>query len=569
MPNASDGMNLGGGALAYPTGKEVFVDLTSADATLTSATHGNKALVAYSDRPSRKLTLPSASSLAKRHYGVMVPENSVPIPVYNAGTAGTDPVLEGVLVPNAAGRFFTATTADAKGTWSFAGKGFMKTPWPVGGADLNAGTNAIDTGGTSFGTADTIGANRIAALTETLVAHVYVDGANDVIVYFAKLQSDGTFNYSSTGTALSHATDVYSYCQVFRLRATKVVVAAYNSTQSRMEYAIVNVTDAATPTLGTIGSAFTEAAVTHKILGTSGSVATVGITVDTGVSANAEHFWVTGPKTTDNSVVVRYCTVATNTISQGGEYNDSTMTGYFCEGIISDAAATAYRGVTAVSSSTGSGVRKFTYSGGVISVAWTAIFRTPHIAGASSQANLLSIDTTNGYAWLTNATSVGDNNFLIRVKFNTSTGAVHNVAIVGGVSVRDAGGLSHSSRACAFSSANGPDIVFHHSAGATANNAQFVGYNANTLLAGHVGMPQSSYKDRAEFSPLLPKSYKFMPKGAWYQNGGEAGVHQGYGFHATSRRIFSATFDRAAISSGNYKIQLIAYDIPKSLAERV
>lgn len=569
MPNASDGMTSGGGALAYPTGKEVLVAMTGAT-SLTAAAHGNKALRLVSNNPRHHLKLMDATTLAasKRGFGVLVGGNSAPIPVFNAGVLGTDPVFEGWLMPGATGQFYTTDLASAKGNWHFDGTGFNKVFIPLGGIEADQ-SGAFDLGGTAeFGTQGNDGSvGKLVMLTGTLGVAIYNgnDTNDDIFALPFKLNVSGdtlaSISWAAAQTTVfTHATDVYLYAAGLRLSATQCLVYAVNTTTTpaRLEYRVLTVDT--TPAVTASGAIVTDGAATHGIVGSN--FESFHVCKDGGDADGSTAFWVRGPRATGgtNTQVVHYYTVSGTTITRAAEYNDAAIndTSNGAYGIYSATAGAAFAPHLAVSTGNGTviAIKKLKHAAGVISVTWTTTAPTPY-AGSAPQINVQYVEPIGGVAYLLglNTTFASHHDRRVyRIAFNPATGAFRGQQCPrvshDGVSASTTYRYGQCYCAVMVDTNGGPEVISPYYS-YNASLERRVGGNAENSALG--GATDQYVIDSWAPERSLNLTSGFLGTGPW-----------NYGFHASTRAIVGLG-PVPDVSGGNQKLRVRAAILPRSL----
>lgn len=235
---------LGGGGPAAPTGVEVRRDLSSASYDAgSSVADVNRKVILYSSTEGKSYKLPNANaggalSLGKG-IGFEIAPRSKPIKILNQGTAGTDPILEGVAIPGATFTMYANSVTGVVGDWQAGqSKGLLNCPIPVtlpnvldagfdaGGAIVNAAVNL-----TNY-----VGANiHWARVTSTLYVFAFVDNAatSVKVVALSYVHATDTWTWGTAVTAFTSANTWY-FPRVIGFANGSYCVVAFQGTANTM-----------------------------------------------------------------------------------------------------------------------------------------------------------------------------------------------------------------------------------------------------------------------------------------------------------------------------------------------
>lgn len=238
MPNVSDALAKpsGGGVPAYGSGKEVSqADLAGGTLTLTAGSMKKVHLI-YSSVDGGKVKLPdcTATGMALGQYvGFRVLPGSRPVRIINAGTAGTDAILEAVGLPGADFALFCYSVSSAKGNWRGRGTGMFHgavavTQPYVQEAGTDLGSVALVASMNLPGlTSDTCVA-RLSA-TQYVVAVVPNAGTSVVLYPVSYNHSTDAWTWGASVTAFSSANQ-WSFPRIIGLSSTTYAVTAWQAT---------------------------------------------------------------------------------------------------------------------------------------------------------------------------------------------------------------------------------------------------------------------------------------------------------------------------------------------------
>lgn len=220
----------------------VPLDLASGNATLIAATHGGEVLTAFAAVEGRSITIYAATAAATntraRRFAVRVSKGSKLIPVYNAGTVNLDQILEAVLRPGETYIFETFDTSTAKGNWRVSGN-----TWFAPRARENA--VAALTSGTTAGTNQFSVRNYVAWVSGTCFVAIHAISGADIIAVVCTVSAAKVVTMGTVQTVRAHGSTNYIDPRIVSTSGGKVVMAWFDSTNSKVEIVAATVDEAA------------------------------------------------------------------------------------------------------------------------------------------------------------------------------------------------------------------------------------------------------------------------------------------------------------------------------------
>lgn len=365
------GKSNGGGAPAYFSGKEVFHDLSAGNLAL-ALTDMRKTHLLYSSADGKTVTLPAANTaglVIGQGVGFRVLPKSKPIKILNAGTVGTDPILEAFLLPGAdCAVFLQSVTAPSvtAGTWLGRGYGMFHGPVPVTFPSVQE--TGIDFGSVGLvaslvngGTGLMADCNLIRLSSTQFVALGIPNAGTSVVAYpVSYTHATDTWTWGSGVTVFSTANQ-WSNPRAVVLSATTYAIMAFEATNNKV-WARGGTIAANVITQGT--------AITSGAWGVNptitGSMQTAGLVADSATT----FFWISNyDGGTNNLAVTHFSIVGANLTQDGGATfaYASVNTGQFYISGSSIAANTVDIGY----GNGASGFSRFTYAAGSVTNTYT------------------------------------------------------------------------------------------------------------------------------------------------------------------------------------------------------
>lgn len=400
-------------------------DVSSAGKTLVAADMGKVRDILSSTRFGKTVILPAgtAATGTKRSVRLRNLSDSHQVFLANGGTVNTDPWHEGILLPGSDNVITNGDTATAKGKWSANGNNlFRRRPRPWVGTTKTAHPDTTtwftDLGGTSTqGTNATSSMNRVAWHSATMFSVTYANASNAVVMVSVKLNNDGTQSKSSVTTIKSGGT---LQSPVFvGASSTHAVLMYWDSTNSRMAFIAVGVTDngnGAAPTIGSPGSEVNDSGFTYKTQGSS--CINYASFARSGGPASTDSKWVIfiGGNIAVTNGTAYHLSLSGTTITLTGGYVLAAGNADYITGLASSTSSDVYYAV-AYDSSIGNGpyLKKITWNGSALATTWTCKTQGPQATDKAYM--LIDVDETNGLA-----TMLVNGTFVV-ARFNTSTGA--------------------------------------------------------------------------------------------------------------------------------------------------
>lgn len=535
------GKSGGGGSPAYFSGKEVYHDLSAGSLALALADM-RKTHILYSSVDGKTVTLPAANTAGMAvgiGVGFRVMPMSRPIKILNAGTAGTNAILEAFGLPGADFALFANSVASIAGDWKGSGTGMFHGMIP---ATLPSVIDAgLDIGSVFFGGQSSDAGEKslhpnkmLTKLSATLYVASWVPNAGTSVVTCAISYNPATdaWTWGAAVTAFTSANQ-WSYPHVIGLSANTFAVLAWEATGAK---------------------------VSARACTVAGTVITQGVTIQSGawsvnptsifsmrycslVADSATTFFWNSNYDATHLGITHFSVVGTTLTQDGGGTFGSSAPG-FLEGMggYSPSANNIYLGISI--NTTDAGIYKYTYAAG--GVTNTAALREN--SGINLGAGTLqSLDPTNNrsyaligpvsgatYRYLTvNAgfTAVPESRFAPLPTYSDAATPVviDNAAKILFLSEDEA-------------------VIFSTGQGATLFNPQ-ISLKARLQFSGGVG------GDNGHIAPA---------QCGWYSDAFTSGRYVGTVVDATLRRLAALSFNQNQTIAGGRLATMAMFDLPRN-----